>query len=123
MEENNPQERFDFYKQLGIHDLRRIAMAVGVRLPTKLKVDELIRTIIDVEEGRVEPYVKATNKGRPSKTNENMQYYLKICDAQIIKSQAEKIKSLEETLENMRRLLSGSPKDKLSKNKERILNL
>ena len=111
MYENHPQDRSNFYKQLGIHDLRRIAMAVGVKLPTKLKVDDLINAIIDVEEGKKEPYVKTSTIGRPSKTNDNKDFYLKTRDANIIKNQAEKIKSLEETIESMRKLLSAHSKD------------
>lgn len=53
--------------QLGIFDLRKIGMDIGVKLPTTFNKAELIEEIILIETKQKEPYVKPTNRGRPSK--------------------------------------------------------
>lgn len=53
------------YEELGIFALRNIARKVGVKSPTQLKKRELINSIVKINNGEVEPYVRKTNQGRP----------------------------------------------------------
>jgi len=53
--------------KLGIFDLRKIGMDVGVKLPTTYNKAELIEEIILIETNQKEPYVKSSKRGRPSK--------------------------------------------------------
>lgn len=55
-------------EKMGIHQLRDIGHDVGVKLPTIYKKDELIQKILAIVSGKEEPYVKATKRGRPSKS-------------------------------------------------------
>ncbi len=53
--------------ELGIHSLRNLARKSGVHSPTTKKKEELIREIIEISEGRQQPYVSKTKQGRPPK--------------------------------------------------------
>lgn len=52
---------------LGIHSLRNLARKSGVHSPTTKKKEELIFEIIEINEGRQQPYVSKTKQGRPPK--------------------------------------------------------
>lgn len=53
--------------ELGIHSLRNLARKSGVHSPTTKKKEELIYEIIEINEGRQQPYVSKTKQGRPPK--------------------------------------------------------
>lgn len=53
--------------ELSIFALREFARRTGVYAPTSKKKDELINDIIDISEGRKQPYIAKTKQGRPPK--------------------------------------------------------
>ncbi|MBR1988311.1 MAG: hypothetical protein IKA36_04640 [Clostridia bacterium] len=53
--------------ELGIHSLRNLARKSGVHSPTTKKKEELIHEIIEIDQGRQQPYVSKTKQGRPPK--------------------------------------------------------
>lgn len=53
--------------ELGIHSLRNLARKSGVHSPTTKKKEELIYEIIEIDEGRQQPYISKTKQGRPPK--------------------------------------------------------
>lgn len=53
--------------KLGIFELRKIGMDIGVKLPTTFNKAELIDEIILIDTNQKEPYIKSTKRGRPSK--------------------------------------------------------
>ena len=55
-------------EELGIFEIRNIAREVGVYSPTTLKKQELIDSIINIMNGKLEPYVRKTKQGRPPKS-------------------------------------------------------
>ena len=59
---------FEQLDKLTIYSLRGKAREVGVKAPTTLKREELIKEILLIQSGGKEPYVR-TAKGRPLKEN------------------------------------------------------
>ncbi len=53
--------------ELSIYTLRELARKIGVASPTSKKKDDLINGIIEIQEGKVAPYVAKTKQGRPPK--------------------------------------------------------
>ena len=53
--------------ELSIFALRELARRTGVYAPTSKKKSELIREIIDISEGKKQPYIAKTKQGRPPK--------------------------------------------------------
>lgn len=53
--------------ELSIFALRELARRTGVYAPTSKKKNELIREIIDISEGKKQPYIAKTKQGRPPK--------------------------------------------------------
>ena len=53
--------------ELSIFALRELARRTGVYAPTSKRKCELIREIIDISEGRKQPYIAKTKQGRPPK--------------------------------------------------------
>ncbi|MBR5250757.1 MAG: hypothetical protein IKV38_01920 [Clostridia bacterium] len=53
-------------EQINIHALRNIAREVGVRAPTRLNKNVVIKEIMQIESGQKQPY-QATRKGRHAK--------------------------------------------------------
>lgn len=58
---------YDQLNELSIFALRELARRTGVYSPTSKKKDELISDILDILEGKKEPYVPKTRQGRPPK--------------------------------------------------------
>ncbi len=54
---------------MSIFALREFARRVGVISPTSKKKEQLIKDIIDIREGRVQPKINTSKHGRPPKTN------------------------------------------------------
>ena len=52
------------YENYNVHDLRRHASQIGVKNACKLRKEQLVLSIKDIEEGRVKPYVPP-KPGRP----------------------------------------------------------
>ncbi len=50
-------------KRTPIHKLREIGRAYGVKSPTSLTKDKLISAILDIKNGKTQPY--KSNRGRP----------------------------------------------------------
>ena len=53
-------------EQINIHALRNIAREVGVRAPTRLNKNVVIKEIMQIESGQKQPY-QATRQGRHAK--------------------------------------------------------
>ena len=53
--------------ELSIFALRELARRTGVYAPTSKKKSELIKNIIEISEGKKEPYIAKTKQGRPPK--------------------------------------------------------
>ena len=53
---------------LRIHELRDLARKIGVKCPTALKKEDLIEQSMQILNGETEPYVAQNKKGRPSKS-------------------------------------------------------
>ena len=50
-----------------LHELRKIGKQIGVRAPSRLKKADLIKNILDVQSGKLQPYF--SSKGRPNMKN------------------------------------------------------
>jgi|AntRauTorcE11897_2_1112592.scaffolds.fasta_scaffold00019_85 transcription termination factor Rho len=55
-------------EKLGIFELRNLARDIGVHSPTIYKKKEIIEKILDIINGKVEPYTAKTKQGRPPKS-------------------------------------------------------
>ncbi len=55
--------------ELSIYSLRDLARRTGVPSPTSKRKEQLIRSIIDINEGRQKPKISTTKQGRPPKNN------------------------------------------------------
>lgn len=53
---------------LRIHELRDLARKIGVKCPTALKKEDLINQSMQILNGETEPYVAQNKKGRPNKS-------------------------------------------------------
>ena len=53
---------------LRIHELRDLARKIGVKCPTALKKEDLINRSMQILNGETEPYKAKDGKGRPSKS-------------------------------------------------------
>ena len=58
---------YDKLNELSIFALRELARRTGVYSPTSKKKDELINEILEIMEGKKEPYLPKTRQGRPPK--------------------------------------------------------
>ncbi|MBR2969761.1 MAG: hypothetical protein IKC49_01765 [Clostridia bacterium] len=54
--------------ELSIYELRNLARETGVKSPTSKVKNELVRQIIEIREGRLDPVVERSKKGRPPKS-------------------------------------------------------
>ncbi|MBQ2863920.1 MAG: hypothetical protein IJE91_00460 [Clostridia bacterium] len=57
---------------LRIHELRDLARKIGVKCPTALKKEDLITQSMQILNGETEPYKAKDKKGRPSKSENQM---------------------------------------------------
>lgn len=57
------EERTSWYEHFNIHDLRKMARAIGIPNPTIYKKKDLIKKMQDVEQGKIKPCF--SKKGRP----------------------------------------------------------
>jgi len=66
---NNQKQLYTENKlnEYGIFQLREIARSVGVHLPTTFNKEDLIKKILQVVNGEIEPFVPKNKKGRPPK--------------------------------------------------------
>lgn len=58
------QERIDFYKSLDISDLQKFGMAIGVKQAITLQQNDLVKKIIEIEDGEIEPWKVKNYIGR-----------------------------------------------------------
>ena len=58
-------------EMLRIHELRDLARKMGVKSPTTLKREELIKEINKIMQGEAKPYIKANKQGRPARNQTN----------------------------------------------------
>ena len=56
---------------LRIHELRDLARKMGVKSPTTMKRDDLIKEINKIMQGEAKPYIKANKQGRPARNQSN----------------------------------------------------
>ncbi|MFQ6751937.1 MAG: hypothetical protein ACLRFL_00030 [Clostridia bacterium] len=72
-------------KELSIYELRHLARDTGVKSPTSKVKEELIKQIIEIREGKREPIVERSKKGRPPKVynfNKQKQKAITFCQDQ-----------------------------------------
>lgn len=58
-------------EMLRIHELRDLARKMGVKSPTTLKREDLIKEINKIMQGESKPYIKANKQGRPARNQTN----------------------------------------------------
>ncbi len=72
-------------KELCIYELRHLARDTGVKSPTSKVKQELIKQIIEIREGKREPILERSKKGRPPKVynfNKQKQKSITFCQEQ-----------------------------------------
>ncbi|MBE5746360.1 MAG: hypothetical protein E7359_03630 [Clostridiales bacterium] len=83
-------EKYKFYNEFSIYDLRDIGRNRGVKSPTQLKKHDLIVEILNIENGKKEPHVKTSKQGRPTKKTINFNINSLIQEKNIYLEQEEK---------------------------------
>lgn len=60
----------EYLEKISLLGLRQIGREVGVKSPTSLRKDQLVESILDIQQGYIEPYFNCDKRGRPALSNQ-----------------------------------------------------